>query len=131
MNAQMVAVSSLRLLVACGCFGQVLRVACVRVCVCVCACACVRVCACVCLCVRLCACVRVCAHVCRVCADGRERGVYGVRARCVPGGRAGGGAYGMRTGCVPGGRAGGVYGVRTVCVCVCVCLAGGRGARCA
>ena len=63
-----------------------MRVACARVC------ACVRVpvclCVCVCLCVRLCACVRVCAHVCRVCADGRERGVYGVRARCVPGGRS-------------------------------------------
>ena len=50
-------VGSLRLVLACGCFGQGLRVACARVCVC--ACACVSVCACVCGRVRLCACARL------------------------------------------------------------------------
>ena len=87
MNAQMVAVGSLRLVVAGGCVGQVLRVACARVCACVLACACVSVCACVCGRVRLCACVRLCVQgvswaggtggvrrACGVCSGGDGRG---------------------------------------------------------
>ena len=73
MTAQMVAVSSLRLVLACGCVGQVLRVACARVCACVLACACVSVSACVRGRVRLCECVRLCVQ--GVCWAGGTRGV--------------------------------------------------------
>ena len=56
LRAQMVAIGSLCLVVACSCFGQVLRVTCARVCLCVCVCACVRV--------PMCLRVPVCAAVC-------------------------------------------------------------------
>ena len=96
MTAQMVAVSNLRLVLACGCVGQVLRVACARVCVC----ACLYLCVCVCLCVRPCAAVCVCAAVC---------------AGCVLGGRDGG-----CTACVRG-----VFCdvLRIMCVACVVCCA--------
>ena len=59
----MVAIGSLCLVVACGCFGQVLRVACARVCACV----RVPVCLCVPVCAAVCGCVRACGCVCRAC----------------------------------------------------------------
>ncbi len=62
MHAQMVAIGSLCLMVACGCFGQVSRVASARVCAYMQVCARVRVYACVRGCVQLCARVRTCVQ---------------------------------------------------------------------
>ena len=88
LNAQMLTIGSLCSVVACGCFGQKSRVACVRVCVHVHVCACVRVCACVCGCVRVCACARTCAGCvptggrggCTACVRDVYRAVRGMRS---------------------------------------------------